>query len=88
MSVILIFVIEMNDGRTDTKHYANTVQKRGTMGSIFTGPFALKMTSQTGQLLFYSVLGTMSFNTPTPKHTVSRSLWANKKRKSLQNVLV
>jgi hypothetical protein len=58
------------------------------MGSIFTGPFALKMTSQTGQLLFYSVLGTMSFNTPTPKHTVSRSLWANKKRKSLQNVLV
>jgi dihydroorotate dehydrogenase len=46
------------------------------MGSIFTGSFALKRTSQTGQLLFYSVLGTKSFNTPTPKHTVSRSLWA------------
>jgi hypothetical protein len=72
----------MMDGRTNTKHPANTVQ------SIFTGSFTMKRTSQTGQLLFYSVLGTMSFNTPTPKHTVSRSLRANKKSKSLQNVLV
>jgi hypothetical protein len=55
---------------------------------FFTGSFALKGTSQTCQLLFYSVLGTMSFTTPRPKHTVSRSLWANKKRRSLQNVLV
>jgi hypothetical protein len=49
------------------------------MGSIFTGSFALKSTSQTGELLSYSILGTISFNTPTSKHTVSRSLWANKK---------